>query len=541
MRGSCLATPSRSIATRLSSLLVCLTLATCSPHTRAPSHPVEPASGEKPHTSQATPLDAATSAPMSSADAYHLLSRLTFGVRQEDLAFAKTHSAKAWLEWQLKPETIDDSLAEGLERPYLQTLQGSSQVRHAYKKTIERTNRRNPGMVVEKTALDSQRLLQDAQMLQAAHQIASKRQLLETMVDFWFNHFNVYARKGTVKLTISDYVEHAIRAHALGHFDDLLIATARHPAMLVYLDNYLSSASPKDAAPGKSGITENYSRELLELHTLGVHGGYTQQDVIQVARIFSGWTIEKDRDDNLRFSFNPEKHLAGSKIVLGKTYRSQGESEGLNLLRDLARHPATARHLAQKLCQRFVTDDPPEDCLRVATKSYMQSQGDISSVLRSIVASPQFWAADARRSKLKSPYRFLISACRTLGIVPDAFRLSQLSLRLGAPPLLQPVPTGYPERSDAWLSTAGLLSRFNVATGLSTGRMRGAQFDLDALMNVVDNTALVDRTNQVIFAGTASESTLSLIRQRIEREPRLTDKRRYALALALGSPDFQRE
>jgi len=520
-------------------VLACLLGACNSP--RAASAPSGTA--EAGRLTEALPVDgrASKDAPaMSHADAHHLLSRFSFGVRQVDLSHAQQMNASKWLEVQLAPAAIDDGEANELLKPHLKAVGSPSALKQEYRSVSPRRHRKGPDKPAMRYGLSKHRLIQDAQMLQAGRQIASNRQLLETMVAFWFDHFNVYARKGRVALVVTDYIEHAIRPHALGRFEDLLMATARHPAMLIYLDNYLS-AVPKTGGESEAsaGISENYARELLELHTVGVHGGYTQKDIIEVARILSGWTVG-DLNGDPRFEFDPAKHAPGSKTVLGKVYASRGEAEGVDLLRNLARSPATARHLGEKLCRRFVMDTPPPACIAAAQDAYLRSNGDIATVLRSVASSPTFWSGEARLAKIKSPHEFLISACRVLGVFPDPVALARLDRSLGQPLLVQPVPTGYPDVAQPWLTTSGMLSRMNAATDLSSSRVRGAKVDLDDLLDPADPVGLADQANQLVLTGLASPRTLELMRESIEQDRTVPDKRSYALALALGSPDFQR-
>jgi len=520
-------------------VLACLAGACNSPR---PTPSAPSATPESRRPAEVFPVDARArpnAPPMARADAHHLLSRFTFGVRPIDLTDAQKMNASKWLDVQLSPALISDGEADELLKPRLKVVASPSKLREEYKTVSLRKHPTDPNRLVERYGLSTYRVIQGAQVLQAGRQIASNRQLLETMVAFWFDHFNVYARKGKVALVVTDYIENTIRPRALGRFEDLLLATARHPAMLIYLDNYLSAApNAGSASETSAGISENYARELLELHTVGVHGGYTQEDVIEVARIFSGWTLE-DLKGDLRFEFDPAKHALGSKLVLGKTYASRGEAEGVDLLRNLARNPATARHIGEKLCRHFVMDTPPPACIAAAKDAYLRSDGNIAAVLKSIVASPTFWSAEARLAKLKSPHEFLISAFRTLGVFPDAAAL-RVDYSLGQPMLMQAVPTGYPDIAQPWLTTSGLLSRVNAATALSSGRFPGAKFDLNDLLGPADAVGLTDQVDQLVLNGMASPRTLELIRERIDQVRRVADKQHFALALALGSPDFQR-
>ena len=364
------------------------------------------------------------------------------------------------------------------------------------------------------------------------------------LVDFWTNHFNVFLRKNALKVLAGNYVETAIVPHALGRFEDLLIATARHPAMLVYLDNDKSVAARSRA---RRGLNENYARELLELHTLGVNGGYSQADVIDVARILTGWGLGDPRDQRLDFEFSPEHHDHGAKTVLGQRFpgnaTSAGEEEGLTLLRFLARHPATAQHLAHKLCQRFISDEPPAECVAEVARAFLATQGDMQAVLRTILRLPGFWERSARGAKLKKPSEFLASALRALELTLDGTtEIAKVSEQLGEPPLLYPAPTGYPDRASAWAGSSQILARMDVATRLVSGSIAG--FDLAAVHEMLPATAdigsLIECINLRLFGGLCDAQTLGILRDEASRASSPEQARDTALALALGSPAFQR-
>ena len=435
------------------------------------------------------------------------------------------------MERQFDAQAIDDAASNEQLAPYRKVLLPPDELREAYMKEIRRTK---PGAgVVRKRAIDSRHLIEHAQMVQFVRQVASERQVLEIMVDFWFNHFNVYVLKEPVKILVTDYIEHAIRPHALGRFEDLLIATAHHPAMLVYLDNHRSSVAQAPDKKGKTvGITENYARELLELHTLGVHGGYTQEDVIEVARILTGWTVQDVRKGPYAFAFKPHMHDFGSKIVLGVSYApKRGEEEGVELLKRLAAHPATARHLATKLCARFVDEAPPPRCIEQLSNVYTSTRGDIRAMLKTLVGLPDFW--EHPRSKLKSPNLFLLSAYRALGTVPKgSAEHAKMANALGQPKLMQPAPTGYLEDTEAWSSTAAILDRINFA-------LTAAASAVPKSPGKLGDAEIVQSVNQSLFAGLASQSTLDTLRTQIAESGGVREKLKTATALGLGSPDFQ--
>ncbi len=441
-------------------------------------------------------------------------------------------------------------------------------------------------MMLRQLARGRRELAGDVQMATLARHVLSERQLLEVMSDFWFNHFNVFLGKQAARWTTADYVERAIRPNALGRFADLLEATATHPAMLVYLDNAQSvrpGARPalppnlmgrRPGAPrGRpvdearemqqlrevfermpTGINENYARELLELHTLGVDGGYTQADVQNVARILTGWSIAgpgrvgarlgTDPNRILTFEYRDWAHDREEKVVLGRTFPAGGGiEEGRELLRMLAAHPATARHISHKLCARFVADSPPDGCVDAAVVAWRRSDGDIREVVRAIVRSEDFWAPTNRRAKVKSPLEFVVSALRATLARPDTTaRLSVVLQQLGQPLFLQQVPTGYPETSEEWVNSGALLARMNVAMGFASGRMPGLAGNLDSIVPPErDLDALIARINAVILGGQASPNTLRVLREQVAdaRDPR--QARTMAVAFALGSPDFQKQ
>src|SRR5213078_3278950 len=277
----------------------------------------------------------------------------------------------------------------------------------------------------------------ELQQLAIVRAAISERQLREVMVDFWANHFNVFVGKGADRFLTPSYIEETIRPNALGRFEDLLIATAKSPAMLFYLDNAQSVAPgatpPRRQPRAPRGINENYARELLELHTLGVDGGYTQQDVIAVARVFTGWGIDRPQR-GAGFAFHAWAHDRGEKQVFGMRFRGGGMEEGIRLLKLLAMQHATMHHVSQKLCARFVRDDPPDGCVDAAVDAWHRSNGDIRAILRAIFTSPDFWAPQALRAKVKTPLEFVVSAVRATGATPDStLRLAQVVSRLGEP------------------------------------------------------------------------------------------------------------
>jgi uncharacterized protein (DUF1800 family) len=342
----------------------------------------------------------------------------------------------------------------------------------------------NPTVLVSGELLQT-RLLTD---------VYSQRQLQAVMTDFWLNHFNVYLKKGPfAPWYLVDYQQNVIAPHAMGKFEDLLVATAKSPAMLFYLDNHASigphsmaamRAQANPAAKNRDpGLNENYARELMELHTLGVDGGYTQKDVTEVARVFTGWTIEEPRK-GVGFTFNERRHEPGPKYVMGQTIQENGEQEGLAVLHQLATSPVTAHHLSQQLAERFVSDTPPPALVDRMAKSYLHSDGDIRQVLRTMFASPEFWSRDAYRAKVKTPEEFVISAVRATGGEVDrpAIVLNAMG-QLGMPFFGCQTPNGYSWTAPAWVNSGDLLIRINIALALSSHKL-GTATDLDALMKI---------------------------------------------------------
>jgi uncharacterized protein (DUF1800 family) len=342
----------------------------------------------------------------------------------------------------------------------------------------------NPTLLVAGELLQT-RLLTD---------VYSQRQLQAVMTDFWLNHFNVYLKKGPyAPWSLVDYQQNVIAPNAMGKFEDLLVATAKSPAMLFYLDNH-SSVGPHSLAAARAqanpaaknkdlGLNENYARELMELHTLGVDAGYTQKDVTEVAKVFTGWTIDDPRK-GMGFTFNDRRHEPGPKYVMGQTIQESGEQEGLALLHRLAASPATAHHLSQELAERFVSDTPPPALVDRMAKTYLHSDGDIRQVLRTMFTSPEFWSWEAYRAKVKTPEEFVLSAVRATGGEVDrpAVVLNAMS-QLGMPFFGCQTPNGYSWKAGAWVNSGDLLNLINIALALA-GHKLGTATDLDALMKI---------------------------------------------------------
>jgi len=318
--------------------------------------------------------------------------------------------------------------------------------------------------------------LLQAKLLRA---IESNRQLAEELDDFWFNHFNVYYDKGSDRFLIPDYEREAIRPHVLGKFRDLLEATAKSPAMLFYLDNFQSVRADIDANSKrkvKRGLNENYGRELMELHTLGVNGGYTQHDVTEVARCFTGWTIQDPRRGGA-FFYDDKLHDKGEKMVLGHVIPAGGSIEdGEKVLDILAAHPSTAKFISTELAQRFVADNPPPALIDKMSKTFLDSGGDIRQVMKTMLDSKEFWSQGAYRAKVKTPFEMVASSVRALDAnVTDAWALANQVGNLGEPLYRKQEPTGYSNLNSDWVNSAALLGRMNFAVQVSKNQVQGVK------------------------------------------------------------------
>jgi uncharacterized protein (DUF1800 family) len=443
-----------------------------------------------------------------------------------------------------------------------------------------------------------QRIVAELSMAKMTRAVYSERQLQEMMVDFWYNHFNVYAAKGADRWLITAYERDAIRPHALGKFRDLLEATAKSPAMLFFLDNWLSAdpvawqklqqeqqqrremrgggfgAGPfgrprfPQGGPGPNGnpnnpnanvkqkqergLNENYGRELMELHTLGVDGGYTQDDVVNVAKAFTGWSIRQPRRDP-EFVFEDRLHDTSVKTVLGRKIHEGGMKDGEEVLDILARDPHTARHISFEMARRFVSDNPPEALVDRMAQTFLKSDGDIREVLRAMIYSPEFWSKESYRAKIKTPFELVASATRAVGAdVQIPLLLVQWTSRIGQPLYQCEPPTGYSDKADAWVNTGALLSRMNFSLALTSNRLRGAQVDIDSLFGgemAANPRATLDRAIELLLGGQASQETRDTLEKQLEDpqilQATLDDKVKQVNAamiagLVLGSPEFQR-
>ncbi|MBZ5633619.1 MAG: DUF1800 domain-containing protein [Acidobacteriia bacterium] len=370
--------------------------------------------------------------------------------------------------------------------------------------------------------------------------IYGNRQLEEQMADFWFNHFNVYMDKGADRILIATYERDAIRPHVFSKFRDLLEATAESPAMLFYLDNW-QSVSPdriperrfaKQKAKQARGLNENYARELMELHTLGVDGGYTQKDIVEVARCFTGWTISQPNRGG-EFIYNDRVHDKGEKIVLGvKIPAGGGKEDAEKVLDILSRHPSTARFISTKLAKKFVADDPPPMLLDRMAKTFHDTDGDIRAVMSAMLDSKEFFSEGAFRAKVKTPLELIVSAVRATDAQVDfAIPLATQIAKLGEPLYRKIEPTGYPSANSEWVNSAALLARMNFALALADNRVPGSKVDANTFENSVTNVA-----RQLLFHEPARQTLDSIEKALAQREPTPA----LIAGLVLGSPDFQR-
>ena len=438
----------------------------------------------------------------------HALSRLTFGARPGDWAEVKRIGLKNWIDQQLHPESIEENPELAARLAPLESLRMTPQLAvqtyplprpQAAQGTEEQSTRQQRiGRLLMNASAPERRmiLLEHAPVRIVVNDLLegkiyrallSRRQLEEVLVDFWFNHFNVHLNKGADRYYVTSFERDAIRPHVLGKFSDMLRAAARHPAMLFYLDNWQSvdPAAARRAArfrpqAANRGLNENYARELLELHTLGVDGGYTQKDVTEVARCFTGWSIRNPRQGG-DYTFLARAHDNGAKTVLGVAIPpGGGESDGERVLKIASKHPSTARFLSEKLARRFVFDDPPQPLVDRMTAEFLKTDGDLRSVMQEMLSSPEFWNAASWRSKVKTPFEFIVSAARaTEADVSSALVLAEAAGRLGQPLYRKPEPTGYGDTAEEWLNSAALIGRFNFASALVENRIPGVRVDRD--------------------------------------------------------------
>jgi uncharacterized protein (DUF1800 family) len=522
------------------------------------------------------------------------LNRLTFGARPGDAEKVRRMGVDKWIDLQLHPERIDDANADQLVAHYSIFNMKTSDIVRDYnvvqqlQRQVKRTDAGDTTMSKAQTrqeilgqnpqlaaaARQAQQLTGEVQSAKLARAITSDRQLDEVMVDFWENHFSVFAGKGQTRLFLAQYDHDVIRPHALGKFRDLLGAVAKSPAMLFFLDNWQSAADStqptlaarpggrgglrpgiiarrpgrgglggfgggggrqlppaaqerlKNATPeerqqimqrlqqqAKRGLNENYARELMELHTLGVDGGYTQKDVQEVARVLTGWTFNRQTGE---FVFNPAIHDAGEKTILGHKFPAgHGEEEGEQVLDLLARAPATAHFVTTKLARHFVSDDPPKALVDRCANTFSKSDGDIRETVGCIVTSPEFFSRAAYRAKVKTPFELVASALRAVNAQPDTTpRTAQIVARLGQPIFGRQTPDGWPDHGDAWMNTGAILNRINFGLSLAAGQVPDAPLNNwpdYASLSTQPRAQQVDGVIKSMLGGQASTETRQVL------------------------------
>jgi uncharacterized protein (DUF1800 family) len=473
----------------------------------------------------------AATMPLSADErALHALNRLGYGPRPADAAAIAEQGADKWLERfldeQLEPRRLPQPAAlterlAGLEVLRLSQGELLSRYREAVKAAREARREQAKGETPSMDALNAVReqvrpLVQQAATARLARALQSPAQLEEVLTEFWFNHFNVFAGKQAVGVLVADYEQRAIRPHVLGRFRDMLGATARHPAMLIYLDN-AQSAAPRANRQGDGklrGLNENYARELMELHTLGVDGGYTQRDVTELARMLTGWGIDPRASGGEVFEFNPRRHDSGSKTWLGQAIPGSGQAEGVRALDVLAAHPATARHLAFKFAQAFVADDPPAPLVDRLAANFRATGGDLREFTRTLIRADEFWSREAYQAKFKTPYQYLLSSLRALDLpLANPQPLQQALAQAGQPLYGAQTPDGYKNTAAAWRNPEALTQRVQLATTL--GQRSGVSaMQLGATLGA----ALSEPTRRTLASEPAGQQ----------------------VALLLASPDFMK-
>ena len=531
--------------------------------------------------------------------ALHALNRLAYGPRPGDVERVKQMGLEKWVDLQLHPERIDDSALDSRLQQYPAINMSAEQLLARYpnpnqlakqqgltKQQFQQQQRqeRQEGDAPEMKNRPQQIVLQlsEAKMTRA---IYSERQLQEVMADFWFNHFNVFAGKGAERWLLPPYERDVIRPHTMGKFRDLLYATAKSPAMLFYLDNWLSvdpaasaqlqaelqarrmrfarmfggdpammqRQNPNAPAQQRRGLNENYGRELMELHTLGVDGGYSQQDVTQAALALTGWTLTQPRRDP-EFKFDERFHGAEQKMVMGQAIHSGGMKDGEKLLDMLVQHPSTAKFISTKLARRFVADNPPPELVARMADTFQRSGGDIREVLKTMIYSPEFWSRSAYRAKIKKPSELVASALRATGAdMAEAMPAVRWSAQIGEPLYGCQPPTGYKDTADTWVNSGALLNRMNFGILLATGRMRDTKVDLGTLLGAgeaKDANGVMDRAIAVFLGGQVSAQTRAVLEKQLDDpqvlQAMLDDPVKNVDAgmitgLVLGSPEFQRK
>jgi uncharacterized protein (DUF1800 family) len=582
--------------------------------------------------------------------AIHLLDRATFGPRPGEIERVAKLGWQKFLDEQLYPERINDqALEQKLKNIPSQTLSNTDLARTYYppQQVIERVlkargydrtdikggkvenneqtkngeqmpanksdqkdeaarRREAQRILVEAGYKPAQQLIAETQAAKIQRAVYSERQLQEVMTDFWFNHFNVFIQKGADRVLVTSYERDVVRPRVFGKFEDLLKATAESPAMLFYLDNWMSASpdanrpavnnrqelrrlmneqgldrarlkqmrqvmnqrnaqAPQAGQPqqpqlnnnGKlkkmsRGLNENYAREIMELHTLGVDGGYTQKDVQEVARCFTGWTLRNPRA-GAEFVFNPVIHDDGEKVVLGKKIPAGGGSkDGYAVIHLLATHPSTAKFISTKLARKFVSDTPPHALIDKMAQTFLKTEGDIREVLKTMFYAPEFWSPEIYRAKIKTPFEMTVSAARALGAETNGNpQFHRWLAQMGEGLFMAQPPTGYPDTSEQWVNAGALLNRMNFALALSANRIPGTRVDLGKLVpsQPLNSQALVvDYYLKLFLRGEVSPQTRATIDKSLsENQVAMADGKNdrqdvaKIVGLILGSPEFQRQ
>jgi len=560
----------------------------------------------------------------------HALNRLGFGPRPGDVERVRREGLEKWIDQQLNPQAIrDDEMNARLEhfptlkmdtaqllKDFPTPQQAAKQAGMTEEEYRKQQAARTAGplqtrpaaatyMVAVPTApppapgperlegiIGPPHVMAELTLAKLDRAIYSQRQLDEVVVDFWMNHFNVFAGKGEDRWLLTAYERDSIRPHAMGKFQDLLEATAKSPAMLYYLDNWQSvdpdayermqseiaarrrdfqlflgrmypltlgpipPAPPQPAkaqpAQARRGLNENYGRELMELHTLGVDGGYTQKDVTEVARAFTGWTIRPPRRA-AEFYFAERLHDGGPKVVLGQKIHAGGMKDGEEVLELLAHHPSTAKFISFKLARRFVSDQPPQALVDRMAKTFLSTDGDIRAVLHTMIYSPEFWSRSVYQTKIKMPFELVASTARALNLdADDAIPLMRWTARIGEPLYQCEPPTGFSDTTETWVNTGALLNRLNFALALAGNRIPPIKTDAAALLGpdaATDPRMALDRAIQLFLGGDISQHSRETLERKMN-DPMVTratldDPVRHVdmglvAGMVLGSPEFQR-
>ena len=464
--------------------------------------------------------------------AAHVLNRLAFGARPGEVERVARMGVDRWIAEQLQPQQIADPKFPRLLDRY-ETLAWSNAeimtkvyqpIVKARRAKSEDDARNDPAM--RELRREAQRVMRDLTAQRILRAAESECQLNEVMVDFWMNHFNVYAGKGIDRFLLTSYERDTIRPHIWGSFEDLLMASAKSPAMLFYLDNARSVAAPENrrgmaSMAKRGGLNENYAREIMELHTLGVDGGYTQSDVTELARTLTGWSIARKTGE---FVFRRPLHDQQAKTVLGvKLPAGGGIEEGERMIRFLAAHPSTARHIAYKLSQRLVADEPPPALVERVAKRFTETRGNLRETVKAVITSPEFNDPKYYRVKVKSPFEYVVSAVRAVGgTIVNPIPLARELQKMGQPLYHAQPPTGYSDEAEAWVNSGALVARINFAIALAANKLPGVRVALSGDPLTLAGTDLGADTRRTIAE-------------------RKTDDPAVIAALVIGSPEFQRQ